>query len=62
MSKLLFDGQMHQISLVGDNGVIVGTWPAYNNVDSHATLTHLQNRTYTVQDRTSPRHCVFRRT
>jgi hypothetical protein len=54
MSKLIFNGQTHQISLIGDDGKSVGTWAAYNNVDSHATLTHLANQTYTVQDRTAP--------
>ncbi|HJW57162.1 MAG TPA: hypothetical protein VJ577_18010 [Burkholderiaceae bacterium] len=56
MAKLKFDGQMHQLSLIADNGTTQGTWPAYNNVDPHATLRHLENRTYTVQDRLSPRH------
>jgi hypothetical protein len=57
-AKLTFDGQAHQITLLGSNGEILGTWPAYNNVDSHATLPHLQNRTYTVQDRTVPRRHI----
>jgi hypothetical protein len=54
MSKLIFNGALHQISLIDSNGQIVGTWAAYNNIDSHATLTHLQNRAYTVQDQTVP--------
>lgn len=53
-AKLIFDGRAHQISLVGSDGASMGTWPAYNNVDSHATLTHLQNRSYTAEDRTTP--------
>lgn len=56
MSKLIFNGMTHQISLLGDDGKAVGTWAAYNNVDSHATLTHLTNQTYIVQDRTAPHH------
>lgn len=56
MSKLVFNGQTHQISLVGDDGKTKGTWAAYNNVDSHASLTHVPNRTYLVQDRTAPHH------
>jgi len=56
MSTLKFDGSTHQISLIDNDQNIVGTWAAYNNVDSHATLTHLQNATYTVQDTTVPRH------
>lgn len=58
MSKLLFDGLTHQISLIGNDGVSLGTWPAYNNVDGHATLTHVQNRIYTVLDRAAPRRHV----
>lgn len=57
-AKLVFDGRIHQISLIESNGGIRGSWPAYNNVDSHATLTHVPNRTYTVQDRTAPRRHV----
>jgi len=58
-SKLVFNGATHQVSLVDSHGSIVGTWPAYNNVDSHATLTHLQDRTYTVEDRVTPhRHAA----
>lgn len=53
-AKLVFNGQTHQITLIGSNGEPQGTWPAYNNVDRHATLTHLQNRTYAVGDRTAP--------
>jgi len=54
MSNLKFDGQTHQLSLINDHGYVVGTWVAYNNVDSHATLTHIQNRTYSIQDRLAP--------
>ena len=50
MSKLVFDGSAHQISLMNSDGKVINTWPAYNNVDSHANLTHIQNRSYTVQD------------
>jgi len=54
MSRLRFNGQTHQIELVNDAGAVVGTWAAYNNVDSHATIRHVQNGTYNVQDRTVP--------
>lgn len=54
MSTLLFDGATHQLSLMDLNGKIIGTWPAYNNIDSHATLTHLQNQSYYVQDNHYP--------
>lgn len=54
MSKLLFDGRKHQILFVDATGNTVGTWAAYNNVDSHATIRHLPNGTYSVQDQTTP--------
>jgi hypothetical protein len=58
-AKLIFDGRTHQITLIGSDGEAQGTWPAYNNVDRHARLTHLQNRTYTVGDRNAPhRHAA----
>lgn len=58
-ATLLFDGHTHQITLIGSNGEARGTWPAYNNVDTHATLSHLQNRTYTVTDWIAPhRHAA----
>jgi hypothetical protein len=54
MSRLTFNGNSHQISLVDNNGRTVGTWAAYNNVDSHATLNHVNNGTYNIQDTTTP--------
>lgn len=54
MSRLIFNGNSHQISLVDDNGRTVGAWAAYNNVDSHATLDHVSNGTYIIRDRTVP--------
>lgn len=54
MSKLKFDGAQHQISLVDSTGNTVGTWAAYNNVDSHASIRSLENGIYTVQDRVAP--------
>lgn len=58
MSRLIFDGSAHVIVLIADDGATVGRWTAFNNVDSHATLTHLPNAVYMVQDRTAPRHHV----
>jgi len=54
MSKLIFDGQLHQLSFVDKAGRTAGTWAAYNNVDSHATINHLANEVYVIQDRTVP--------
>jgi hypothetical protein len=55
VAKLIFNGNSHQITLVDERGEIVGTWAAYNNVDRHATLTHIQNGSYAVTDRLAPR-------
>jgi hypothetical protein len=54
MSKLIFDGNTHQITLIGSAGNTIGAWAAYNNVDSHATLQHIPNGVFTVQDRVVP--------
>ncbi len=59
MATLQFDGLAHQLTLVGSDGNVIGTWAAHNNVDSHATLTHLQNRQYVMHDRIAPhRHAA----
>ena len=58
MSTLIFDGKTHQITLTDRQGRVVGTWTAYNNVDPHATLRHVPNGTYSVQDRTAPHRHV----
>jgi hypothetical protein len=55
MSQLKFDGTKHEISLVAGTGRVIGTWPAYNNVDSHAKVKgHLKNGTYNITDRIAP--------
>jgi hypothetical protein len=54
VSKLVFDGSRHRITLYS-NGQVLGTWTAYNNVDRHATISHVRNGTYTVLDKTAPR-------
>lgn len=56
MSSLLFNGATHQIHLYDNDEKLVDSWTAYNNVDRRATLTHLANRSYTVQDRSVPHH------
>lgn len=50
MSRLLFDGATHEITLLVSDGSVMGAWSAYNNVDSHATIRHIQNGTYEIQD------------
>lgn len=54
MSRLFFDGSSHTLSLLADDGTSIKSWSAYNNVDSHATLRHVNNGTYQFQDRSSP--------
>lgn len=56
MSRLVFDGASHQLSLLGNDDSVIGTWSAYNNVDSHATIKHVDNGTYQIQDRSSPHY------
>lgn len=54
MSRLSFDGSSHTLSLQSDDGALIKTWSVYNNVDSHATLRHVNNGTYQIQDRSAP--------
>ncbi|MFS7220217.1 L,D-transpeptidase family protein [Rahnella inusitata] len=54
MSRLSFDGSTHTLSLLSDDGSVINTWTAYNNVDSHASLRHVNNGTYQIQDRNAP--------
>ncbi|MDO1530284.1 hypothetical protein QMK61_15710 [Fulvimonas sp. R45] len=55
MSKLKYNGVLHQLTLVDKQGKIVGTWSAYNNVDSHATIQpHIPDGSYAIQDRSRP--------
>jgi hypothetical protein len=56
MSKLIFDGSAHELSLIDSNGKKIGTWIAYNNVDSHASLTHIENRSYIPSDTIMPHY------
>lgn len=56
MTRLVFDGDKHELSLMGNDDAVIGTWSAYNNVDSHATIKHVQNGTYTIQDKSKPHY------
>jgi hypothetical protein len=47
-------GATHEITLLGSDGSEIGAWSAYNNVDSHATIRHIHNGTYEIQDRSAP--------
>jgi hypothetical protein len=57
MSDLIYDGLRRTITLVDRHGNTVGTWPANNRVDSHATLRRVPDGTYPMLDRNlSHRH------
>lgn len=54
MSRLIFNGSTHRLSLLRGDYDVVGTWEAYNNVDSTAPLKKVLNGIYTIQDKTVP--------
>lgn len=53
-STLVFDGKTDTVTVYSKDGVKLGTFPAYNNVDSHASVGKLVNGTYAMQDTSSP--------
>lgn len=54
MATLTFNGQGHTLSIIDDGGRTSGVWTAYNNTDSHATLRHIPDGTYIIQDTLAP--------
>lgn len=56
MSDIAFDGHAHTITLRDRHGNVVGTWPANNRTDAHATLQFVANGVYAVQDTNAPYH------
>ncbi|WP_084462330.1 L,D-transpeptidase [Bradyrhizobium sp. WSM1417] len=60
MSKLIYHGTTHQIELRDDKGASLGSWAAYNNIDSafaksnYHSARHLDNGSYKVADTTEP--------
>jgi hypothetical protein len=52
--------EAHKIELFDNKGVCVGTWTAYNNIDSayakanYKSLTHLKDGTYHFHDKHKP--------
>ena len=54
MARMVYDGTSHLITLINRAGKVVGSWSAFNNVDRHATLTHLPNATYSFMDAFRP--------
>lgn len=54
MSRLTFDGVQHRLALLDGDYNVIGSWDAYNNVDSHATMRCVNNGIYVIQDRTKP--------
>lgn len=55
MSKLKFNGTLHQLVLIDRWDNVVGTWTAYNNIDSHATIQPLiPDGNYAIADTAKP--------
>ena len=54
MSKLIFDGTAHQITLYNSKNEETGTWTAYNNTDSLSTVKFLQNGIYNFIEKIAP--------
>lgn len=60
MSRFVFNGVSHTISLLGDNENEIGRWTAYNNIavhDDHGgliSLRYLRNGIYNIIDRDRP--------
>ncbi|MBL7635489.1 L,D-transpeptidase family protein [Atlantibacter hermannii] len=54
MSRLVFNGENHQLSLLDGDFTVVGSWKAYNNVDSRAKIKILINGSYSIQDKKKP--------
>lgn len=54
MSKLIFDGALHKITLFDSKDNEVGAWDAYNNTDSKSKIDYLHNRTYSFTDCVAP--------
>ncbi len=55
MSTLEFDGLKHRVTLQDQDGKSMGSWSAYNHIDSHASLQpHIPDGVYEVIDRKAP--------
>jgi hypothetical protein len=54
MSRLVFDGTSHTLTLFDSHNQQVGQWPANNLVDHRCTLKFLPNRTYVMKDNAHP--------
>ena len=57
-SRLEFDEHSHFLTLYASDGHVVGSWDAYNNIDSKVAakgFTHLENSTYQMQDKSTPK-------
>lgn len=55
MNLVIYNGVLRQLTLVDKQGKTIGTWSAYNNIDSHATIQpHIPDGSYAVQDRSRP--------
>lgn len=54
MSRIIFDGITHTITLNDKDGNTIGVWPANNRTDSRATLRFVPNGPYSVVDMRNP--------
>ena len=60
MSTLIFDGVSHRIEILSNQGLSLGKWTAFNNIDTgfaklhFGSLTHLKNGIYSIEDRIHP--------
>ena len=53
MSRLEFDGMKHEVTLYSAKEEKIGTWEAYNHIDSRMKMHHIPDRTYIMQDRSA---------
>lgn len=58
MSRLVFDGMQHTITLYKSSFEVVGSWTAYNRIDNAIKIkgefTHIPDGTYIIQDQIRP--------
>jgi hypothetical protein len=54
MSRIVFDGIAHTVTLTDKDGNMLGAWPANNRTDSRATLRFVPNGPHAVEDMHGP--------
>jgi len=53
-SSLEFDGKANTITLIDNKGNKIGTWPAFNNVESKNPKGKWEDGTYKMKDKSAP--------